>query len=92
MRSEIGDKTRPPPPLAVAYGEEKESRPGERERSREEREREKRRGKEREKREVQQGEREKGERRRRERESRWLGLPVSGSSLQSFASRLMMRD
>ena len=30
MRSEIGDNTRPPPPLAVAHGEERESRPGER--------------------------------------------------------------
>ncbi|KAF3514049.1 hypothetical protein F2Q69_00004686 [Brassica cretica] len=30
MRSEIGDNTRPPPPLAVAHGEERESRSGER--------------------------------------------------------------
>ncbi|KAF3553367.1 hypothetical protein F2Q69_00012037 [Brassica cretica] len=84
MRSEIGDNTRPPPPLAVAHGEERESQPGEREITRGERE--KRRGEEREKREARQGEREKGERWRRERESRRLGLPVSGSSLQSFAS------
>ena len=39
MRSEIGDNTRPPPPLAVAHGEERESRPGEREITRGERER-----------------------------------------------------
>ncbi|KAF3514050.1 hypothetical protein F2Q69_00004689 [Brassica cretica] len=32
MRSEIGDNTRPRPPLAVAHGEERESRPGKRER------------------------------------------------------------
>ena len=50
MRSEIGDNTRPPPPLAVAHGEE-------RERVGREREREITQG-EREREEAQRGERE----------------------------------
>ncbi|KAG5389047.1 hypothetical protein IGI04_030588, partial [Brassica rapa subsp. trilocularis] len=84
--SEIYDTTRPPPPHAVAHGEERETRPGERERREgiaAKREREERRGEE----------RERGERRHgRERRSRRLGHPVSGNSLQGFASRFLMRE
>ena len=91
MRSEIGDNTRPPPPLAVAHGEERESRPGEREITRGERERRgaarrerrERRGKERERegREVAQGE--------RESTARASGLWEFSAELRF---RLMMRD
>ena len=45
MRYEINDTTRPPPPIAAAHGEERESRSGERER------RERERARQREKRE-----------------------------------------
>ena len=41
MRSEINDTKRPPPPLAAAHGDERENRPGERDREeRDKRERE----------------------------------------------------
>ncbi|KAG5399679.1 hypothetical protein IGI04_014286 [Brassica rapa subsp. trilocularis] len=62
---------------------ERRGRERERRRRGEEREREKRHGEE----------RERGERRRgRERRSRRLGIPVSGDSLQGFASRFLMRE
>ena len=50
MRVENTDTTRPPPPLAVPHGEERESRPREREGGAARREREKSRGEERKRR------------------------------------------
>ncbi|KAG5403924.1 hypothetical protein IGI04_010043 [Brassica rapa subsp. trilocularis] len=81
VRVENTDTTRPPPPLAVAHGEERESRPRERKRRGEEREREEPRRRERKRRGGAE-----------ERESRRLGLLISGSSLQGFASKFLMRD
>ncbi|KAF3587648.1 hypothetical protein F2Q69_00028900 [Brassica cretica] len=81
--SEVYDTTRPPPPLAAVHGEERERRPREREGGAAKRERE--RG------ETRRRERRRREAARGERESRWLGLSVSGNSLQGFASKLLMR-
>ncbi|KAG5408736.1 hypothetical protein IGI04_005055 [Brassica rapa subsp. trilocularis] len=82
--SEIYDTTQPPPPLAAANGKEIERFDRERERDREEREREERDAARREKRKRGSAGREKDHRR--------LGLPVSGISLQSFASKFLMGD
>ncbi|KAG5391756.1 hypothetical protein IGI04_021719 [Brassica rapa subsp. trilocularis] len=83
--SEVADTTRPPPPLAAVHGEERETRPREREggAAKREREREERRGEEREG-----GERRRGE----ERKSRRLGLLISGDSPQGFASKFLMES
>ena len=62
-----------------------------RERRGRERER-RRRGEEREREETRRRERRRREAARGERESRRLGLPVSGNSLQGFASRFLMRE
>ncbi|KAG5383925.1 hypothetical protein IGI04_035395 [Brassica rapa subsp. trilocularis] len=79
--SEVYDTTRPPPPLAAVHGEERETRPREREGGAAKRERE---GGERRREER---ERESTARASRER----LGLLISGSSLQGFASKFLMR-
>ncbi|WZZ15041.1 hypothetical protein YC2023_108130 [Brassica napus] len=60
----------------------------ERERWRGEREERRRRGEERERRDAAKREKEERGSTGRERESRGLGLPVSGNSLQGFASKL----
>ncbi|WZZ60443.1 hypothetical protein YC2023_060550 [Brassica napus] len=78
--SEIYDTTRPPPPLMAANGKERE-RVG---RERDHEEREERDATRREKRNRGSAGREKDLRR--------LGLPVSGISLQSFASKFLMGD
>ena len=75
MRSEIDDTTRLPPPRAAAHGKERERRRGERE--------ERERG-------AARREKEKRRRGKRERERR-LGLLISGSSMQGFASKFLMR-
>ena len=53
-----------------------------------EREKRRRRGEERERRYAANREKEERSSAGRERESRWQGLPVSGNSLQGFASKL----
>ena len=83
MRSEVNDTTQLPPPLAVAHGEERERGGVGRER---------REGgvawRERERRDMAKREKEERGGVGRERESRRLGLPISGNSLQGFASKL----